>query len=160
MIATAVFMALASLAVFGLEFWVQFVEMARDRSGPEFAALMFQHVSTFITTILVAGRILGLPPTLASVAQLAGAVAAVILVWRAFSRHEPSDESTAVLAAGTLLVSPYLINYDLLLLMPAALMVFRRRVGKPISIRASCSSMSGCGSFPTSASGSTAWGFR
>jgi len=102
--------------------------MARDRSGPEFAALMFQHVSTFITTILVAGRILGLPPTLASLAQLAGAVAAVILVWRAFSRHEPSDESTAVLAAGTLLVSPYLINYDLLLLMPAALMVFRRRV--------------------------------
>lgn len=128
MIVTAVFMAVASLAVFGVEFWLQFFEMARERSGPEFAALMFQHVSTFITTILVAGRILGLPPTLASVAQLAGAVAAVIIVWRAFSRHEPSDESTAVLAAGTLLVSPYLINYDLLLLMPAALMVFRRRV--------------------------------
>jgi alpha-1,2-mannosyltransferase len=128
MIGTAVAMALASLAVFGLEFWLQFFEMARERSGPEFAALMFQHVSSYITTILVAGRILGLPPTLASVAQLAGALTAVIVVWRAFSRHEPSDEATAVLAAGTLLVSPYLINYDLLLLMPAALMVFRRRV--------------------------------
>lgn len=128
MIGTTVLMALASLAVFGLEFWVQFFEMARERSGPEFAALMFQHVSTFITTILVASRILGLPSSLANLVHLAGALAAVIVVWRAFSRHELSDEATAVLAAGTLLVSPYLINYDLLLLMPAALMVFRRRV--------------------------------
>jgi len=127
MIGTTVLMALASLAVFGLEFWVQFFEMARERSGPEFAALMFQHVSTFITTILVASRLLGLPSSLANLVHLAGALAAVIVVWRAFSRHELSDEATAVLAAGTLLVSPYLINYDLLLLMPAALMVFRRR---------------------------------
>jgi hypothetical protein len=127
-IGTAAFMALVSLLVFGLEFWIQFFEMARESSTPQFTEQMFRHVSTFMTTILAAGRILGIPPSLAYLVHLTAAGTAVIMIWRAFSRHGPSDESTAVLAAGTLLISPYLINYDLLLLMPAALLVFRRRV--------------------------------
>jgi hypothetical protein len=120
-------MALASLVVFGPAFWIQFIEMARESSMPPFTDLMFRHVSHFMTTILVSGRILGLPTPVATAAHLAGAAAAAIVVWRAFSRHPLGDETTAILAVATLLVSPYLINYDLLLMMPAALMVFRRR---------------------------------
>lgn len=127
-IGTATVMALASLLVFGLEFWIQFLEMARESSMPQFTEQMFRHVSTFMTTILAAGHILGLPSSIANLVHLAGAAAAVLLVWRSFRRYPLSDESTAILAAGTFLISPYLINYDLLLLMPAALMVFRRRV--------------------------------
>ncbi len=127
-IGTAAVMALASLFVFGPSFWIQFLEMARESSMPPFTDLMFRHVSHFMTTTLVSGRILGLSTPVATVAHLAGALAATIVVWRAFSRYPLGDESTAILAAGTLLVSPYLINYDLLLIMPAALMVFRRRV--------------------------------
>ncbi len=126
-IATAACMALASLVVFGPAFWIQFLEMARESSMPQFTDLMFRHVSHFMTTILVSGRILGLPTPVATAAHLAGAAAAAIVVWRAFSRHPLGDETTAILAVATLLVSPYLINYDLLLMMPAALMVFRRR---------------------------------
>lgn len=126
-IGTAAFMALASLLVFGPALWIQFLEMARESSTSQFTDQMYRHVATFMTTIQAAGRLLGVPPALATIAHLAGALAALITVWRAFSRHPPGDETTAILAAGTLLVSPYLINYDLLLLMPAALMVFRRR---------------------------------
>lgn len=127
-VGTAACMALASLLVFGPAFWIQFLEMARESSMPQFTDLMFRHVSHFMTTTLVSGRILGLPTPVATMVHLAGAAAATIVVWRAFSRHPLGDETTAILAVATLLVSPYLINYDLLLMMPAALMVFRRRV--------------------------------
>lgn len=127
-IGTAAFMALASLLVFGPAFWLQFLEMARESSTPQFTEQMYRHVATFMTTIQAAARILGVPPGLATVAHLAGAFAALAIVWLAFSRHPLGDETTAILAVATLMVSPYLINYDLLLIMPAALMVFRRRV--------------------------------
>lgn len=126
-IGTAAGMALASLLVFGPAFWIQFLEMARESSAPQFTELMYRHVATFMTTLQAAGRLLGVPPALATIAHLAGALAALVTVWRTFRNHPLGDETTAVLAAGTLLVSPYLINYDLLLMMPAALMVFRRR---------------------------------
>jgi hypothetical protein len=127
-IGTAAFMALASLLAFGPAFWIQFLEMARESSTPQFTDQMLRHVANFMTTIQAAGHILGVPPGLATVAHLAVALTALVVVWRAFSRHPLGDETTAILAVATLLVSPYLINYDLLLMMPAALMVFRRRV--------------------------------
>jgi uncharacterized membrane protein YhaH (DUF805 family) len=127
-IGTAAGMALVSLPVFGLDFWIQFIEMARQSSAPQFTDQMYRHVATYMTTIPAAGRILGVPTTHATIVHLAVAMAALILVWRAFRSHPLGDETTALLAAATLLVSPYLINYDLLLVMPAALMVFRRRV--------------------------------
>jgi hypothetical protein len=128
MIGMAAFMALASLVALGPAVWPQFLEMARESSTPQFTDQMYRHVATFMTTIQAAARILGLPPDLATVAHLAGALAALAVVWQAFRHHPLGDETTAVLAAATLMVSPYLINYDLLLMMPAALMVFRRRV--------------------------------
>jgi hypothetical protein len=49
----------------------------------------------------------------------------VVAVWLAFRRYPSSPARTALLATATFLVSPYTLNYDLLLLMPAAVALFR-----------------------------------
>lgn len=126
-IGTAAAMALASLLVFGPAFWIQFLEMAQESSAPPFTEKMYRYVAVFMTTIRAAGHILGIPPGIATVAHLAGAFAALVVVWQTFRHRSLGDETTAILAVATLLVSPYLINYDLLLMMPAALMIFWRR---------------------------------
>jgi hypothetical protein len=87
---------------------------------------MFRRIFMHMTTLLAAARILGLPPGLAGAIQLAGAAVAVAAVWFAFRRHRSGEVRTAVLMTATFLVSPYTLNYDLLLLMPAAVALFRR----------------------------------
>lgn len=47
-------------------------------------------------------------------------------MWLAFRRPGNPEARIAVLATATFLVSPYTLNYDLLLLMPAAVPLFRR----------------------------------
>jgi hypothetical protein len=76
-------------------------------------------------TLFDAAYILGLPLGLASAVQTAGAALAMVVVWIAFRRHPPGLPRTAVLASATFLVSPYTLNYDLLLLMPAVIGLFR-----------------------------------
>ena len=87
---------------------------------------MFDNIFMHMTTLLPAMRILGLPPAVAGAVQLAGAALAIAAVWFAFRRHGPSDARTAVLVTAMFLISPYTLNYDLLLLMPAAVALFRR----------------------------------
>jgi len=127
-IGTALGLSLLSLLVFGFDFWIRFFEMTREASSPEIVNMMFRDVSIYMTTILAAARILGVPPDVAGVLHVVGALAGCALVWFGFRRYPHSDERTAVLAAGTLLLTPYLVNYDMLLLMPAAIAIFRRRV--------------------------------
>jgi alpha-1,2-mannosyltransferase len=57
-------------------------------------------------------------------------VLAIASVWLAFRGHPSSVARTAVLATATFLVSPYTLNYDLLLLMPAAVGLFRQGAEK------------------------------
>ena len=83
-----------------------------------------------MTTLLAAMRILGLPPAAAGAVQIAGAVLAIAAVWRAFRRHGSSDARTAVLVTAVFLISPYTLNYDLLLLMPAAVALFREGLAR------------------------------
>ncbi len=125
MAATVAALCLASLAVFGTDFWLAFLDAAREAASPRVVNEMFERIYMHMTTMLAAARIIGLPPAVASTIQLAGAVLAVAAVWLAFSRKGQSDARIAVLATATFLVSPYTLNYDLLLLMPAALMMFR-----------------------------------
>lgn len=118
--------SLVSLGVFGLDFWLAFFDAAREAGSPEVANTMFRRIYMHMTTLVAAGRILGLPPSAAGAIQLAGAAVAIAAVWFAFRRHSTSDARIAVLATATFLVSPYTLNYDLLLLMPAAVALFRR----------------------------------
>lgn len=125
MVATVAVLALASLALFGLDFCLAFLDAMRLAGSPAIAEMMFERVHTHMTTLLAAARMVGLPPTVASALQLAGAVLAIAAVWHAFRRHGPGVARTAVLVTATFLVSPYTLNYDLLLLMPAVVGLFR-----------------------------------
>ena len=125
-VATVALLSLASLGLFGLDFWRAFFAAAREASSAGFADEMFRRMYMHMTTLVAAGRLLGLPTGTANAIQLMGALLAVVSVWLAFRRHGSSDARTAVLAAATFLVSPYTLNYDLLLLMPATVSLFRR----------------------------------
>jgi hypothetical protein len=124
-IATALALSLASIATFGIDFWLSFLDAARQAGSSRLADEMFAHIYPHMTTLLAAARIVGLPLQVAGALQVGGAVLAIVAVWCAFRRHGSNDAGIAVLAAATFLVSPYTLNYDLLLLMPAAVPLFR-----------------------------------
>ncbi len=126
MAGTVAVLCLASLAVFGLDFWFAFFDAAREAASPRVVNEMFERIYMHMTTLLAAARIVGLPPGVSSAVQVAGSLLAVAAVWIAFSRKGQSDARVAVLATATFLVSPYTLNYDLLLLMPAVVMMFRQ----------------------------------
>jgi hypothetical protein len=121
-------LSLASLGVFGLDFWLAFLDAAREAGSARVANVMFERIYMHMTTLVAAARIVGFSPGVAGAVQLVGAAVAVAAVWFAFRRHPSGDARTAVLVTATFLVSPYTLNYDLLLLMPAAVALFRRGV--------------------------------
>lgn len=125
MMGTVAGLALVSLAVFGLDLWLAFLDATREASSPRVAGEMFDIVFMHMTTLFAAVRMLGLPLSLAATIQLASAALTSAAVWLAFRRHSSSAARTAVLITATFLVSPYILNYDLLLLMPAVVALFR-----------------------------------
>ena len=125
MAATVLVLMLASAASFGPAFWLAFLDAAREAAGPRVVEEMFERIFMHMTTLLAAARIVGLPPAVSGLVQAAGALLAMVAVWLSFSRKGQSDARIAVLATATFLVSPYTLNYDLLLLMPAAVAMFR-----------------------------------
>jgi len=118
-------LSLASLGLFGLDFWRAFLVAAREAASAATTDLIFEQMHVQMTTLLAAARMAGLSTGVAGMLQIAGAVLAVAAVWFAFRRHGPGTAQTAVLAAATFLVSPYTLNYDLLLLMPAVVALHR-----------------------------------
>ena len=122
---TVAVLSLAGLGVFGCEFWIAFLDAAREAGSARVANIMFERIYMHMTTLVAAARIVGLSPGVAGAIQLSGAALAVAAVWLAFRLHPSSDARTAVLVTATFLLSPYTLNYDLLLLMPAAVGLFR-----------------------------------
>jgi hypothetical protein len=123
---TVAMLSLASLGLFGLEFWQAFANSVREAGSAAVSERMFHQMYMQMTTLMAAARILGLPSGAAAAIQLAGALLAVLAVCVAFRRPAATDARIGVLAAATFLVSPYTLNYDLLLLMPAVVALFRR----------------------------------
>jgi hypothetical protein len=124
LVATAGALSLVSLLLFGADFWLSFIAAALQAGTGPAAAEMFARVQVHMTTVLAAAKILGLSDGTAMTLQLGGALLAVAAVIWAFAWHSPSAERTAVLVTATFLVSPYTLNYDLLLLMPATALLF------------------------------------
>jgi alpha-1,2-mannosyltransferase len=124
-LATVAVLALISFGLFGLDFWRAFFAAAREASSTVATERMFEQMHIQMTTLLAAARMAGLSPGAAGLLQLAGAALAIAAVWFTFRRHGPGPAQTAVLAAATFLVSPYTLNYDLLLLMPAVVICYR-----------------------------------
>jgi hypothetical protein len=130
MIGTVIVLSLASLATFGAGLWLAFLDAARHAASPPAANEMFERIFTQMTTLLAAVRIVGLPSPLGNALQVASALLAIAVVWFAFRHHESSAPRTAVLVTATFLISPYTLNYDLLLLMPAVVLLFQQAVAR------------------------------
>lgn len=124
--ATGIVLVLASAAVFGVGAWLDFVELMRATSGERMHHYVMEVLKAYITTPYVSALAIGLPRAVASSIQLGFTAIAVAATWYAFRRHRPGAARTAVLLAGTFFVSPYMLNYDLLLLMPAVIALYRR----------------------------------
>lgn len=125
--AAAVVLALLSLSVpvFGVQAWRGFLTgslqtqqlMLTQGSGP------FQWM---MPTLLMSGRLLGLPTTVAMTAQAIGAVAAMWAVWNGWRSDADPEAKAALLMAATFLASPQAFNYDLIPAAFSALVLWRR----------------------------------
>jgi hypothetical protein len=122
--ATVAVLSLATLLLFGADFWWAFIAAAQRSSTGAGAAEMYYRVQVQMTTLLAAAKILGAGDGPAMALQLAGAALAIGTVLWVFARYPASHERTAILMTATFLVSPYTLNYDLLLLMPAVALLF------------------------------------
>lgn len=94
-----------------------------EQNGPSY----WIHMPTFFSFF----RLLGAPVVVAYVVHGAVALLATIAVWRVWRSNADPALKASMLAAGTLLVSPYLLEYDLTwLALPAAWMaVLARKQG-------------------------------
>lgn len=102
-----------SLAAFGLEAWIAFID------NMPFVRLVLEngHLPWFkMPTSFAALRLLGAPVPVAYLAQGLAAAAAVVAVIWAWRRPGPLAARAAVLVAATLLATPYAFDYDLTLL--------------------------------------------
>ncbi|HEY2871340.1 MAG TPA: glycosyltransferase family 87 protein [Reyranella sp.] len=124
--ATGIVLVLASLAVFGLGTWLDFIALVRATSGERLHDYVMEVLKSYITTPYVSALAIGLPRSVASAIQLGLTAMAVAATWYAFRYHRSGAARTAVLLAGTFFVSPYMLNYDLLLLMPVVLALYFR----------------------------------
>lgn len=111
--ASAAALAAASLAAFGAKTFAAFFAMSY------FAQLTVEQgvVSwTKMASAFSAFRLLGGSVPLAYAAQTVVALAAVAMIVRIWRGSAPYETKAAALAAGTLLMSPFLLSYDLTLL--------------------------------------------
>jgi alpha-1,2-mannosyltransferase len=116
---------LIGLGVLGIDCWRAFLTSSQAASGNVVADAMYEHFYTQMVTLFAMARGWGLPTNIANLIQLGGAALSGVAVWSVFRAFGPSPTRTAFLAAVTFLVSPYTMNYDLLLLMPAVVTLFR-----------------------------------
>ena len=123
---TGAVLVMASLAVFGPQTWLDFIEMTRATAGERMHGYVIEVLINYMITPYASALNIGLPPGAASLLQLGGAALAVAATWYAFRSFRDGMARSAVLLSATFFVSPYLLNYDLLLLMPAALVLYRR----------------------------------
>ncbi len=122
---TVAALALASAGVFGFDFWHDFFDATREAGSARVVNEMVNRMYMQMTTLFAAARIVGFPSGTASTLQAASALVAVVAVWLTFRRHGSSDMRTAILVTAIFLLSPYTLNYDLLLLMPVVVALFR-----------------------------------
>jgi alpha-1,2-mannosyltransferase len=122
MTASAVALILLSAALFGPSLWLDWFNVylhpqaVAGVNGTDWGHSWDESVSTCL-------MLLGVPKTLATVAQVVAASIAAVAVWRAFRAGHPAR--LAVLLCAALLASPHVSNYDLILLAITALLAVR-----------------------------------
>jgi len=122
-LASSTALLLASLAVFGTGVFTGFVDIL-----PLYKELMRQDKwpwNEFISVFAFA-RYFGVDQTVALAIHALVAIAATVITWIAWSRDW--EEKLPVLAAATLLIPPYLLTYDaLLMIIPIGFWIGQRR---------------------------------
>ena len=119
MIACAALLALASVLVFGPHVWLDWInvylhpQQVAGVNGTEWGHRWDDSVSTCVA-------LLGAPPALAAAAQALAGLIAVAVVWIAYRRRHA--QRLGILLCATLLASPHVSNYDLILLALAAVL--------------------------------------
>lgn len=110
---TAAALLLASVLLFGIEFWQAYVQRADHLRG--WILEDGTGVHQLFTSVFVTVRRLPAELGTAYAAQAVTALAAAALVWIAWRRPAPPPARDAVLVLGTLLATPYVQVYDLVL---------------------------------------------
>ena len=117
--AGAALLALASAAVFGLDLWRQWIELA---AGNYWAAdaKWVGYGRAWGTSVFADVAALGQPAPVAEMMQSAAFVLAAGLTWLGFRQRLPPDQKIANLLACTILAAPHSSLHDLVLLGAAA----------------------------------------
>lgn len=122
MTASAILFALASVAVFGIGLWWDWIavylhpQQVAGMNATEWGHMWDNSVSTCVS-------LLGGPRWVANAAQGVAILVSAAFVWFAFRSGHP--QRIAILCCATLLASPHLSNYDLILLALAGLSLVR-----------------------------------
>jgi alpha-1,2-mannosyltransferase len=101
-----------SLAGFGFEPWRAFLENLPQTGGAVMAAIG----PAKLQSVWAAARLLGAGPNLALAVQAGASLAAAWLVWRLWRGESPLALKSAGLVLGGLLATPYVLDYDLVIL--------------------------------------------
>jgi alpha-1,2-mannosyltransferase len=109
---TVGFLVLTSVAAFGIEPWLAFLNHALAESDV-FSTGRIDLGG--VVTPFAAMRLLGAPRWLAGTVQLAAGCIAAVIVWRTWRRPGPAGARNATLLAATLLAAPVLLLYDLVI---------------------------------------------
>jgi alpha-1,2-mannosyltransferase len=117
-IASALLLALASLAVFGSRTWQAWFDLVSGRSALYRSWLSAGRLKG--QSVFACATLLGAPSFFANLAQAAAVVAAALFVYWAFRRRAPGEWRLALLFAATLLAAPHVSASDAVLLALAA----------------------------------------
>ena len=122
--ATGSILAVSSLAIWGADPWIAYIEQDAISAALAFLERGAGFAMDMSLTPFMAARILGFGiATGYSVQALCAAIAFVSVVW-SFRHGKNRNLQIATLATGTFLVSPYLFNYDMAMLMGALIFLF------------------------------------
>lgn len=122
-IATGAGMALGSLAVVGIEAWVLWTQ-SMVNPPPQAHALFLECCRLHDESVFTNLALLGASKTAADLGQAAAILLAGACVWWCYGRPLARDLQLAVLLAATMLAAPHVTNYDAVLLVVAATLVF------------------------------------
>ncbi len=131
-LATALLLAAASVAVFGIEPWRDWIALMVSPSAlfakwSVIARLNGQSIYTYAT-------LLGAPAPLANTMQAVAAAMGATAVWWCYRRPMAAEPRLAVLLAATMLAAPHVIDYDALILGLAAALVFARALDEGLRL--------------------------
>jgi alpha-1,2-mannosyltransferase len=130
--ATALLLALSSLAVFGIEPWRHWLLMMTGASADY--SHWLEAGRSWGLSLYTCATLLGASPAGATLVQLAGTLSAAAAVFWAFRQQLPSDRRLVVLLAATIFAAPHVSTYDTVLIAIAAGLLFRRALDEPLPL--------------------------